>query len=249
MLIIYLCIFFLGASLASFLNASIYRIEKKYKYPDIIKSKSHCENCKKELSWVELIPIIGYLIIKGKCKNCQDRINIYYPISEFVLGTIFLLFFLYNITWYFWIIILFLFVFSSYDIKYKGIPKDVVHIFLLVCTLLYLFFVLDITYLYLPLGFTLFLILLNLIKKSFGMGDILVLLGLGVLISYEQYIVMFWGGIIIALLYTPYLLFKGVKNIRKVKVPMIPFFSLSFIISLVWGYEIFNNLLKFLGIW
>ena len=124
MLIIYLCVFFLGASLASFLNASIYRIENKYKYPAIITAKSHCEKCKKELSWLELIPVIGYLIIKGRCRNCNEKINIYYPLSEFVLGLIFLLFFLYSITWYFWIVVLFLFIFSSYDIKYKAIPKD-----------------------------------------------------------------------------------------------------------------------------
>jgi prepilin signal peptidase PulO-like enzyme (type II secretory pathway) len=79
-------------------------------------------------------------------------------------------------------------------------------------------------------------------------GDILVLLGLGILIPYQQYIVTFWGGIIIALLYTLYLLFKGVKNIRKIKVPMMPFFSLSFVISLIYGNQLFDILLKFLGI-
>ncbi len=249
MLIIYLCVFFLGASLASFLNASIYRIEKKYKYPTIITSKSHCEYCKKELSWLELIPVIGFFLLKGKCKKCKEKINIYYPLSELVLGLIFLLFFLNSITWYFWIIVLFLFVFTTYDIKYKAIPKDIVHIFLLLSSLLFYLYILNPTNLYLPIAITLFLILVNIIKKSFGVGDILVLLGLGILIPYQQYIVTFWGGIIIALLYTLYLLFKGVKNIRKIKVPMMPFFSLSFVISLIYGNQLFDILLKFLGIW
>ncbi|MFA5633615.1 MAG: prepilin peptidase [Candidatus Dojkabacteria bacterium] len=248
MLIIYLCIFFLGASLASFLNASIYRVENKYKYPTIITAKSHCEKCKKELCWLELIPVIGYLIIKGRCRNCNEKINIYYPLSEFVLGLIFLLFFLYSITWYFWIVALFLFIFSSYDIKYKAIPKDIVHIFLFLSTLLFYIYILNPVNLYFPFVITLFLILLNLIKKSFGMGDILVLLGLGILIPYQQYIFTFWGGIIVALLYTLYLLFKGVKNIKKVKISMIPFFSFSFVISLIYGYELFDILLKFLKI-
>ncbi len=248
MLIIYLCVFFLGASLASFLNASIYRIENKYKYPAIITAKSHCEKCKKELSWLELIPVIGYLIIKGRCRNCNEKINIYYPLSEFVLGLIFLLFFLYSITWYFWIVVLFLFIFSSYDIKYKAIPKDIVHIFLFLSTLLFYIYILNPVNLYFPFAITLFLILLNLIKKSFGIGDILVLLGLGILIPYQQYIFTFWGGIIVALLYTLYLLLKGVENIKKVKIPMIPFFSFSFVISFIYGYELFDILLKFLKI-
>jgi prepilin signal peptidase PulO-like enzyme (type II secretory pathway) len=249
MLVIYLCVFFLGASFASFLNATIYRIEKKFKYPDIIKTKSHCEKCKKDLTWWELIPIVGYIILKGKCKKCKNKIKLYYPLSETILGSVFLLFFFYNIIWYLWIIILFLFIFSSYDIKYKGIPKDLVHIFLIISTLLFFLFSFEITNIYFPIGFTMFLLLVNIIKKSFGLGDILVLLGLGILIDYRQYIVIFWGGIVIALLYSIMLIIKEKKDIRKTKIPMIPFFSLSFVISLIYGYQIHEILLKFLGMW
>lgn len=249
MLVIYLCIFFLGASFASFLNATIYRIEKKFKYPDIIKINSHCERCKKELTWWELFPILGYIILKGKCKKCNEKINIYYPLSEAVLGFFFLLFFLYNIAWYFWIILFFLFIFSSYDIKYKGIPKDLVHIFLFVSTLFFLIFSFNIGNIYLPIGFAIFFVLLNLIKESFGLGDILVLLGLGILVNYRQYIIMFWLGILIALLYSLLLVIKKKKNIRKIKIPMIPFFSLSFVISLIYWEQIYQILLKYLGIW
>ena len=247
MLVIYLCVFFLGASFASFLNATIYRIEKKYTYPKIIKVGSHCDKCKYQLTWWELIPILGYILLKGKCKNCSARINIYYPISELILGAIFLLFFLFYIPWYFWLLILFLFISSSYDIKYRGIPQDLVHVFLVICALFFFLFSFEITNIYLPIVFTIFLLLVNLIKKSFGLGDILVLLGLGVLMTYQEYIVMFWVGIILALLYSFYLVFKGVENIRKVKVPMIPFFSLSFVITLLYGTMIYDFLLKLLG--
>ena len=249
MVIIYICIFFLGASLASFLNATTYRVDNKYKYPDIIKSGSHCENCKHMLTWWELFPILGYIFIKGKCTSCKNKINIYYPISEFVLGSIFLFLYINNIPWYYWIITLLLFVFSYHDIKYKAIPKDMVHIFLGICILFFLFFSLNIQNIYTPLVVSVVLLAMNIVKKSFGMGDILILFGLGILLYYEKYLVMFWIGIILALLYS--LIWIAIKKIdmKKAKVPMIPFFTLSFVISVVYGEEIFKFLLKYLSIW
>jgi prepilin signal peptidase PulO-like enzyme (type II secretory pathway) len=195
MTVIHICIFLLGSSLASFLNATLYRIENKYNYIDIIKISSHCEKCKHILKWWELIPIIGYILIKGKCSKCKNSINIYYPLSELFLATTFLLFFLSNISWYIWIIILFLFILSYFDSKEKAVYKSLVHIFLLISLLFFLLFAFDISNLFLPVIFTLLLLVLNMIKKSFGLGDILILLGLGVLLNFQQYMVMFWLGI------------------------------------------------------
>jgi prepilin signal peptidase PulO-like enzyme (type II secretory pathway) len=249
MLIIYICIFFLGASLASFLNATTYRVDNKYKYPDIIKSSSHCEKCKHQLTWWELFPILGYILIKGKCTSCGEKVNPYYPLSELFLGSSFLLWYLNSISWYMWIILLFLFVFSYHDIKYKAVPKTLVHIFLGVCVLFFLVFSFNITNTYIPVITVSVLLLMNLFKKSFGMGDILLLLGSGILLSSYQYISMFLLSISIALLYS--LIWVVIKkiDIKKAKVPMVPFFTTSFVISAVYGEQIFNFLLKYLSIW
>lgn len=246
MIIIYICIFFLGASLASFLNATLYRIDKKYKYPEIITKNSHCEKCKRQLNWIELFPIFGYILIRGKCSSCGNKIPLYYPLSEMFLGISFLLFYLYTTPLIYILVILFLFILSYYDNIYMAVSKNMVHIFLVLCGLIFLINP-NLYNLIAPLVLSVILIVVNLFKKSFGMGDILVLVGLGVILEYSQFLILFWGGIIFALLYSLFLVLLKKVNIKKAKVPMIPFFSLAFLVSIFWGDILFNSLLKFLG--
>jgi len=245
MIITYICIFFIGAALASFINATLYRIEKEFKWKELLTQSSHCENCKHPLSWIDLIPILGFIINKGRCKYCHSKVNIYYPISELLLGLIFLAFLIFSIPFYIYIIVLFLFILSSYDIKEFGIPKDLTHIFLTVCLVIFIF-TFDITKIYLPILIGIILILMNLFKKSFGLGDILIILGLGILISKEQFIVFFWLSIITALLYSIAIIIKKKINIKKAKIPMVPFLSIAFVISIIYGETIWGCILKLL---
>ncbi|KKQ11776.1 MAG: hypothetical protein US24_C0015G0015 [candidate division WS6 bacterium GW2011_GWC2_36_7] len=129
--------------------------------------------------------------------------------------------------------------------KEFGIPKDLTHIFLALCLLIFLF-TFDITKIYFPIAIGIFLILLNIFKKSFGLGDILIILGLGVLINKEQFIVFFWLSIIIALLYSLILILRKKINIKNAKVPMVPFLSIAFVISIIYGEFLWNHILKLL---
>lgn len=249
MIVIYITLFVSGTAIASFFNATLYRIEKRYKYPEIIKQNSHCENCKKLLKWWELIPILGYILIKGKCSKCKTKVNMYYPLSELYLGVTFLSFYIFSIPWYLWIVISFLFILSYFDVKEKAIYRSLVHIFLVFTFFFFIFFSFDIANLLMPIIFTLMFLVLNMIKKSFGMGDILILLGLGIIINWQQYLVMFWLGIVIALLYSTILIIKDKIQIKGAKIPMIPFFTISFTVSVLYGEEIYFFLLKLTRIW
>ncbi len=247
MFIFYACIFFLGAAIASFLNATLYRIDKKYKYPQIITQGSHCENCKNPLSWWKLIPILGYILTLGKCKSCGKRINPYYPISELLLGLTGLFFVLYSVPYYFFVLSIFLFILSYYDFKDMGIPKNITHIFLGICAILFVFNF-NLPNLLLPLVITLVFLILNLIKKSFGMGDILIILGLGILLTKSQFIIFFWISILLALLYSlGFIMLKKIK-LKGAKVPMVPFLSVAFVVSVLYGETLFTTLLNFMGI-
>jgi leader peptidase (prepilin peptidase)/N-methyltransferase len=53
--------------------------------------RSHCFKCGKELTWYELIPVISFLIQKGKCRHCGHKLSFQYLIVEFLSGLIFLL--------------------------------------------------------------------------------------------------------------------------------------------------------------
>jgi len=75
--------FIFGLFLGSFLNNIALRLEKK---EDFVFSRSKCPNCGKILSWKELIPILSFVIQKGRCKNCQAKISLRYPLVEIFTG-------------------------------------------------------------------------------------------------------------------------------------------------------------------
>ncbi len=83
----FLFIFAIGVFIGSFLNVAIDRLPRK---ETIAKGRSHCEFCKKELAWYDLIPLLSFLMLKGKCRYCHKSIGIFYPIIEFSTGILFL---------------------------------------------------------------------------------------------------------------------------------------------------------------
>ncbi len=86
---IYLILFFItGLLFGSFYNVVGLRLPKK---ESIIYPSSHCPKCNHKLSWYELIPVLSYIFLKGKCKNCKEKISIMYPVMELISGILFAL--------------------------------------------------------------------------------------------------------------------------------------------------------------
>ena len=84
-------ILIIGLCIGSFLNVCIYRIPRE---ESIAFPPSHCTSCGYELKAVDLIPIISYLFLKGKCRKCGEKISIKYPLVELLNGVLYLLIFL-----------------------------------------------------------------------------------------------------------------------------------------------------------
>lgn len=78
--------FLLGASVGSFLNVVCWRIPRN---EPIVATRSYCPNCKKELRWYELIPILSFVWQGGKCRSCHTCISWQYPIVELTVGILF----------------------------------------------------------------------------------------------------------------------------------------------------------------
>lgn len=76
----------IGMAVGSFINVLIYRVPKEL---SIIKPSSYCPQCNHSLSWYDNIPLISYIILRGKCRYCSGRIPIMYPMTEFLTGTLF----------------------------------------------------------------------------------------------------------------------------------------------------------------
>lgn len=73
--------FIFGAIVGSFLNVCILRIPagRSIAYPP-----SHCPKCQAPIGWYDNIPIISYLVLTGRCRNCKERISFRYPVVEFL---------------------------------------------------------------------------------------------------------------------------------------------------------------------
>ncbi len=79
-------IFILGTLLGSFYLLAALRLVKK---EDIVFKRSHCDNCQNTLKWYELIPVLSYILLGGKCKNCKTKISILNPLIEVSTGLLF----------------------------------------------------------------------------------------------------------------------------------------------------------------
>ena len=77
--IIYLFVFLFGAAVGSFLNVCIYRLPKE---ESLIKRNSHCMSCGTEIKRRDLIPIISWCLLKGKCRACGAKISPRYTVVE-----------------------------------------------------------------------------------------------------------------------------------------------------------------------
>ena len=88
-------IFYIGAIFGSFISLVQHR---KLKGESIIYPRSHCETCGKNLSFNELFPIFSYIFLKGRCKNCSEKIGVESLIIEIACGVLSLLAFRNNFT-------------------------------------------------------------------------------------------------------------------------------------------------------
>lgn len=91
-LIITIWMFFLGASIGSFLNVVIYRLPRG---ESIIFPPSHCPKCNHRLVSKDLIPVFSFILLRGRCRYCGEKISVRYFLVETFLGISFSLLFLF----------------------------------------------------------------------------------------------------------------------------------------------------------
>jgi len=76
-----------GTIIGSFLNVVIYRLPK---HESIVYGPSHCMQCGEKIRPYDLIPVLSYLILGGKCRHCHTKISIRYPMIELLNGLLYL---------------------------------------------------------------------------------------------------------------------------------------------------------------
>ncbi|SVD56161.1 uncharacterized protein METZ01_LOCUS409015, partial [marine metagenome] len=70
-----------GAMMGSFLNVCIYRIPQER---SVLKPGSACPKCGDPIRFYDNIPVLGYFLLKGKCRSCHQSISLQYPLVELI---------------------------------------------------------------------------------------------------------------------------------------------------------------------
>jgi prepilin signal peptidase PulO-like enzyme (type II secretory pathway) len=83
MWLLYAFSFLIGSMIGSFLNVIIYRVPRNLNF---VTPRSSCPGCAKLIYWYENIPILSYIILRGKCSKCSSGISVGYPLVEILMG-------------------------------------------------------------------------------------------------------------------------------------------------------------------
>ena len=75
-----------GLVVGSFLNVVIYRVPRQ---ESVIWPASHCPHCGEPIRPIDNVPLISYLLLRGRCRNCKEPISVRYPVVEAITGFLF----------------------------------------------------------------------------------------------------------------------------------------------------------------
>lgn len=235
--------FALGAVIGSFLNVCIYRLPAG---ESIVHPASRCPRCQISIHWYQNIPILSYLLLRGRCANCRSGISIRYPLVEALTGTLFILVFLrFGLQWatpVYWCFAAALVVITFIDLDHQIIP-DVISLPGIPIGFLAVFAVPWISWSDSLLGIlagggSLFLVAASyeLLTKKEGMGggDIKLLAMIGAFLGWQAVLpVIFLSSFAGSLVGVPLMLIKRAD--RRLAIPFGPFLALGALIYLFWG--------------
>jgi leader peptidase (prepilin peptidase) / N-methyltransferase len=240
--IILIYIFILGTCIGSFLNVCIYRIPKE---ESIATPPSHCGSCGTTLKALDLIPILSYVFLRGRCRYCGEKISFRYPFIELITGVLVTAVYMnYGLNFIFIkysILIIFLILIGMIDLDTTDVyfKTTLTGIIFGIVFLIYGYY-LDYGIMDFILGAALgggSITAIILLTKGMGFGDAEICLLVGLFLGFKLTLLMLFisfvaGGLIGVLL----ILFK-IKS-RKDYIPFGPFIALGAIATVFFGDKI-----------
>jgi len=236
--------FALGTIIGSFLNVCIHRLPKD---ESIIAPSSHCPHCGTSIHFYDNVPLLSFILLRGKCRECKASISIRYPLVEFLMGGFSLiLLHQYGISLLYITYLAFfasLTVISFIDISHKIIP-DVISLSGIVAGLAISWFHPQISFKDSLIGVflgggTLYLVAsgYHLVTKREGMGggDVKLLAMIGAFIGWKGVLFTILCSSFLGALVGVVLVLSSSKADGKYAVPFGPFLSLGAVIYIFWG--------------
>jgi leader peptidase (prepilin peptidase)/N-methyltransferase len=163
-----------GFIFGSFVSALTYRYPRGL---SVTVGRSICPQCKKQIGWIDNIPLLSFLMLGGKCRNCQKKISPRYPLIELVCGLGFVLIWQFTSpdclkAVYSLIIFVLLLAIFVIDLEHRVIPDDFVFWGILISVVYSLFIIPDSLFQAFLAGFSgaFLLLIIFLLTKGRGMG-------------------------------------------------------------------------------
>ncbi len=251
----YLFVFVSGLLIGSFLNVCIYRLPRG---ESVVTPASSCPSCGSAIRPWDNIPLVSYVILRGRCRHCGGRISPRYPLVELLNGLFYLV-----VLWRFGLSLNSLFymvyfstliVITFIDIDFQIIPDAITLPGTAAALLLGIFLIPDPfdrgsvlgakqSILGLLIGGGLFYTVALVSRGGMGGGDIKMMAMVGALTGWKGVLMTtFIGSLAGSIIGISLMLFKG-KG-RKTRIPFGPFLALGSVVSILYGEELLGLYLR-----
>ncbi|WP_035444936.1 prepilin peptidase [Bacillus sp. UNC41MFS5] len=248
--IIYFIILIYGCILGSFFNVVGLRLPVK---KSIVKPRSACRTCGHHLKIFELIPVLSYMIQKGKCRGCKSRISPIYPIFELLTGLLFMTAPL-VIGWSGELVValtlisMFMIIIVS-DIHYMLIPDKILIWFAGFFLLERILWPLNPWWdslLGAVTGFILLLLIAVVSNGGMGGGDVKLYALLGLVLGFKLVLLSFFLSTLFGAVIGGLALLLKIVN-RRQPIPFGPFIAAGTLTAYYWGSDLINLYIHFLN--
>jgi len=247
----------LGLAFGSFVNALVWRLHERR---DFVSERSECVKCHHQLAWYDLIPVVSWVLLRGKCRYCKKSISVQYPAVELATSALFV------ISYVFWplnvselapqillgiwcIMLVILMALLVYDARWYLLPDKLTYPLIALAAVfgtLYQFVVVDASVLQvvseLTLGMVsvagLYYVLYAYSKgKWVGFGDVKLGIAMGLILGWQLGLLSVFLANLIGLIYIlPGML--GGKLTPQSKIPFGPFLIVGLIVAYLFGAAI-----------
>lgn len=240
-------VFVPALALGSFLNVVAARLPERR---SLVKPASRCGSCQTPIAWRDNIPVVSYVLLRGRCRHCGATISLRYPAVELatalLVAACFLVFGLTPRAFISAIFVAALVVLSAIDVERKILPNLIVLPTAVVLFIAQVAFYPDraLEWTIAALGAALFLfIALLAYPKGMGMGDVKLALLLGAVLGATVAVGMMVGMVAAALVSIVFFVRHGAAA-RKMAIPFGPFLAFGAIVALFWGDRMLDSYLS-----
>jgi len=249
-------IFLFGLIVGSFLNCIVYRLKTGENF---LKGRSFCPNCKHVLNFWDLIPVLSFIILKGRCRYFQKPISWQYPLVELATGILFVFaaqltinnqqltaFNFFNFC-YLLIVFCFLIVIFVFDLKHYLILDKVIYPAIIIALIFNFQFLISKQFLIFKysilsaFGAATFFLLIVLVSRGkwMGVGDIKLAFLMGLFLGWPEILVALFLAFSIGAIVGLILIFLKKKTLKS-EIPFGPFLVTGTFLALFFGQKIID---------